>query len=208
MFPGLPDSAMTVLEALWRFCPEVELPFPLVKLAVEVDTGSFWDSQMLKTVLDSIVNANHLIRVSTTNDLAAPGKIIYKVSPEVSAELNRQDRPSLFEVLPAGLGPVQLTKAERQRKQHLLATLLSAYGRVQDAQNVPQLAAQFLQIPPHNRFDGWGARMVIAAFESHGASIEDWLKEGLRQLLDYFFSRRSAGERQFLLQVGAAVVLV
>lgn len=219
------DETNVLEEALWRFRPEVELPFPLVKLAVEVDTGRRWGSRELKDVLDRIVAAGRLTKVPTSDILESQCKISYKLSPKVSAELNRHDRQDLFQEPPANPGPQRLTVEEGHLKQRLLAAFLLACGRVQDAQNVPQMAAELLQRQAGGEFNGWensrmsqlphaeelarmiedlpeglSAEMVIAAvLASNGTNLPGMaepLRKGLAQLLDYFFSKRAAGERQ------------
>lgn len=60
MFDGLSADESKVAQALWQFRPGPRLPFPLLKLAVELETGQDWDSNVLKGVLKKIVKANIL----------------------------------------------------------------------------------------------------------------------------------------------------
>lgn len=98
----LSDDEKKVLEALWQFRPGARLPFPLVKLAVEVDSGEDWDSTRLFKILERIVKANVLeAYVERGEDpanrilfLAEYGCLGYKVPGNVSAWLAQNRDPN------------------------------------------------------------------------------------------------------------------
>lgn len=133
----------------------------------------------------------------------------------------------------AATEPVNLSQPRLQKKQCLLAAFLAAYGNDESPQNVPEKAERFLEDKLKLGIRAWGnpslvqrrrlaeelarrieegvsAEMVIAAIlVPNGANAlhVKGLKEGLRDLLNIFFSQRSEGERQSFWRLGWPVFL-
>eukprot|EP00884_Botryococcus_braunii_P018237 jgi/Botrbrau1/5097/Bobra.0128s0008.1 len=162
-----------VLLALWQFRPGAVLPFPLVKLAVQVETGRDWEPAELEFSLEKIVKAN-LLEVCDDDALmgASKGKKGYRLLDLVGMWLTERKRDCIREPLfqeprdRAGPRPPEQAEegeessvgGERQRRCKVLAAFLATFGKVEGSLNVPQKAERFLKEAIGWGFDRWGIR--------------------------------------------------
>lgn len=206
-FDGLSDVERKVVKALWQFRPGARLPFPLVELAVEVETG---ESRYI--AFGNIVSAGFLKLVVQHDGFKQ--FMFYELPQEVSTWLTEQGLARKWEGLfqgpqlgtasnvqpanlprPAGstLGEIKTEPLQEGRgaaaaaasaeqglkeKQYLLAAFLAAYGNDQGSVNVPQEAERFL-----NEELGLGVRNWAKPDLSqhpHARKLTYWIEEGLR----------------------------
>jgi tetratricopeptide (TPR) repeat protein len=132
VFDGLrTPSQKEILLALGCFGAEVAIPFKLVKLAVEVQTGKMYDPHDMSWDLDEIVKANLLEDYVEDGFVHASENMKgYKLLDLVAMWLTWRTQ-----------GPGSVLGSNEPSR--LLAAFLTSFG--QPTRNVPQLAASFLK---------------------------------------------------------------
>eukprot|EP00884_Botryococcus_braunii_P011186 jgi/Botrbrau1/20068/Bobra.200_1s0072.1 len=199
---GLPDDERNVVMAFWQFRPGAALPFPLVKLAVEVETRREWDSASLEFSLEKIVRANLLeLWDGAAFVAAAGGKKGYRLLDLVAMWLTEKNKDRIQQPLfqeppdradPSGsqdqfttglaafLGRRKVPSAAEERRQKqcsLLAAFLGTFGKVEGSLNVPQQAEHFLDAALDLGLRGWADPSLSSYLQA--ARLACKIQEGL-----------------------------
>eukprot|EP00884_Botryococcus_braunii_P017163 jgi/Botrbrau1/412/Bobra.110_2s0062.1 len=167
---SLSDIEREIILALWQFRPGAIIPFPLLKLAVQVETGREMTSADLEASLEKIVMANLLeVCEEAAFMCTSNGRKGYRLPDLVGVWLTerskdripeplfweRRDRGGQSTLQQAGAGEVNSTAVKVQRRRRLLDAFLCTYGKVEGSLNVPQRAERFLKAALGLEFDGW-----------------------------------------------------
>eukprot|EP00884_Botryococcus_braunii_P017174 jgi/Botrbrau1/413/Bobra.110_2s0063.1 len=159
-----------VILALWQFRPGAIIPFPLLKLAVQVEAGREMASADLEASLEKIVKANLLQVCEEAAFMAASnGRKGYRLPDLVGMWLTKRSKDRIQDALfqerrdravsstleQAEAGEGTGTAVDGQRPRRLLAAFLCTYGKVQGSLDVPQKAERFLKTELGLGFDGW-----------------------------------------------------
>eukprot|EP00884_Botryococcus_braunii_P011189 jgi/Botrbrau1/20070/Bobra.200_1s0074.1 len=194
VFDGLPDDERNVVMAFWQFRPGADLPLPLVKLTVEVETRREWDCASLDFSLEKIVKANLLELCDGADFVAAAGgekgyRLLELVAMWLTEKNKHRIQQPLFQDPPDGAGPSgsqdQLTKGQatstaeehRQKQCSLLAAFLGMFGKVEGSLNVPKQAEHFLDEALGLGFRGWADPNLGSRFFAARRACK--IKEGL-----------------------------